>query len=47
MGCPDSNDKPHPSSADIGAEVQRPLATVVFFGLVFGTVRAMLALPEL
>ena len=34
-------------STGIGAEVQRPLATVVFFGMVFDTFLTMLALPVL
>jgi cobalt-zinc-cadmium resistance protein CzcA len=34
-------------STGIGAEVQRPLATVVFFGMVCDTFLTMLALPVL
>ncbi len=34
-------------STGIGAEVQRPLATVVFFGMVCDTSLTMLALPVL
>src|SRR5205823_4153377 len=34
-------------STGVGAEVQRPLATVVFFGMVCDTFLTMLALPVL
>ena len=34
-------------STGIGAEVQRPLATVVFFGMACDTLLTMLALPVL
>ena len=34
-------------SMGVGAEVQRPLATVVFFGMVCDTFLTMLALPVL
>ena len=34
-------------STGVGAEVQRPLATVVFFGMVGDTFLTMLALPVL
>ncbi len=34
-------------STGIGAEVQRPLATVVFFGMMCDTFLTMLALPVL